>query len=489
MTEENVTYRKILKATSLFGSVQIVSMISSLIKTKILAVLIGPAGYGIYGVLNTTIDLIKQLSGIGIETSSVKYLAESKLANDTLKFHESISVVIKLSFILGVIGTVITILIAPFLSFFTFENMSKWYVFMFLSVTILFKQLTSSNNAIFQAGNQLQFLAKSNLYANVGSLFLTIPLFYFYKIDAIVPSIIVVSVFNYVVSLFYIKKLKIIRYKMKIKETFQKSREILFFGSLLVIMSFLPLLVNFLLQLVINDANGIREVGLFNVAMLVLNTYVGFVFSIMATEYYPRLVSIGNSILEISKAVSQQIIISSLLIVPIIVLFIGFGGLLIELMFSKQFVSISKLLNWAILGMFFKAISFSIGYVFIAKADSKVFTKTSVIFNCLYFIFCIIGYKISGLEGIGVAILCYYCIHLVAIYTIAKKRYSLILDASLQLIFFIGFVFCSVSYVISTLENSKLMYLFSSLLLLISISYSIFKLSKLGALKNYFKRK
>ena len=487
MSEEHLVYRKILRATTIFGGVQGITIISSLVKSKFLAILIGTSGYGIYGVLNTIVDLIKQVSGLGIETSGVKFLADLDENADKSDYQRNSSLILKLSFLLGFIGMLIAIIFSPFLSFLVYKQMSKWYIFIFISIAILFKQLVSSNNAIFQGSDKLLFLAKSNLYSNLVGLIFTLPLFYFFKTDAIVLSIVIISLINFVISYFYIKKLNLVQHKIKILQSFYEGREMLRFGSLFVIMSFLPLLVNFLIQLIINYKDGLHVVGLFNVSIVVLNTYVGFVFSIMSTEYYPRLIKAIKSNSIISKTVSQQIIVSILLVVPVIVFFIAFGNLIIKILFSEKFVEIIAMLNWAMLGMFFKSISFSIGYIFIAQADSKIFTKTSIIFNTLYFVLLYFGYQFRGLEGLGIAISSYYFFHLLTIYIIAKRRYFLEIDKDVVIIAFSGFTFCILALLFKLLIRNNFYYLL--VLFLIASSLSIYKLSKLISINDFFKRK
>lgn len=486
MSEEHLVYRKILRATTIFGGVQGITIISSLIKSKILAILIGTSGYGIYGVLNTIVDLIKQVSGLGIETSGVKFLAEVNENSNKSDYHRSSSLILKLSFLLGFTGMLIAIILSPFLSFLVYKQMNKWYIFIFISIAILFKQLVSSNNAIFQGSDKLSFLAKSNLYSNLVGLIFTLPLFYFFKTDAIIPSVVIISLINFVISYFYLKKLNLVQHKIKVLQSFYEGREMLRFGSLFVIMSFLPLLVNFLIQLIINNKDGLHVVGLFNVSMVVLNTYVGFVFSIMSTEYYPRLIKALNSNNNISKTVSQQIIVSILLVVPVIVFFIAFGNLIIKILFSEKFVEIIVMLNWAMLGMFFKSISFSIGYMFIAKADSKIFTKTSIIFNTLYFVLLYFGYQFRGLEGLGIAISSYYFFHLLTIYIIAKRRYFLEIDKNVAIIAFCGFIFCILALLLKLLIGNNIYYLI--VLFLIVLFLSIYKLSKLISKNDFLKR-
>lgn len=483
MSKEYLFYRNILRTTTIFGAVQGVTIITTVIKSKILATLIGTYGYGIYGVLNTIIDLIKQISGLGIETSGVKFLAEVNEDVDKSYYQRNVFLILKLSFLLGFTGTMIAILISPFLSFLVYEKINKWYVFIFISIAILFKQLASSNNAILQGSDKLLFLAKSNLYSNLIGLTFTLPLFYFFKIDAIAPSIVIISIINFIISFFYLKKLNLAQHKIKTLQSFSEGREMLRFGSLFVIMSILPLVVNFLIQIMINRKSGLDSVGLFNVSMVVLNSYVGFIFSIMSIEYYPRLIKGMNSSTIISNTVSRQIIVSILFILPIIVFFITFGSFIIKILFTKKFVEIMPMINWAMLGMFFKSISFSIGYVFIAKADSKIFTKTSIIFNFLYLVLLYLGYQLNGLEGLGLAISIYYFIHLIIIYFIAKKRYQLEIDKNVTYLIFIGFSFCLLALLFNLLIENNFYYLL--VLFLFVIFLSTYKLSKLVIIKDF----
>ena len=78
MTEEQTSYRQIMKATSLFGGVQVFSIIITIIRTKFIAVLLGPLGMGIAGLLTTTTTFIGGLT-------NRKYTNISKTSRETAK--------------------------------------------------------------------------------------------------------------------------------------------------------------------------------------------------------------------------------------------------------------------------------------------------------------------------------------------------------------------------------------------------------------------
>ncbi len=62
MTKESSSYKQILKATSIFGGVQVFNIIISILRAKFIAVIIGPVGMGIFGLLTSTLSLITSLT-------------------------------------------------------------------------------------------------------------------------------------------------------------------------------------------------------------------------------------------------------------------------------------------------------------------------------------------------------------------------------------------------------------------------------------------
>jgi O-antigen/teichoic acid export membrane protein len=80
MNQNKNSYRQIMKATSLFGGVQVINIIIQIIRSKAIAILLGPAGIGLLGLFNTTILVIGNLTNFGLGISGVKDISQ---ANNT----------------------------------------------------------------------------------------------------------------------------------------------------------------------------------------------------------------------------------------------------------------------------------------------------------------------------------------------------------------------------------------------------------------------
>ena len=63
--------RAILKSTALLGGSSVITMLVSMVKSKIMAVLLGPEGVGFLGVLTNLQSLIITVAGLGLTSSAV----------------------------------------------------------------------------------------------------------------------------------------------------------------------------------------------------------------------------------------------------------------------------------------------------------------------------------------------------------------------------------------------------------------------------------
>ena len=64
------SYRSIFKATSLFGGVQVYQILIQIIKFKFVAVFLGPIGVGIMGLYQSGLQLVQQISSMGLANST-----------------------------------------------------------------------------------------------------------------------------------------------------------------------------------------------------------------------------------------------------------------------------------------------------------------------------------------------------------------------------------------------------------------------------------
>ncbi|GGK25594.1 O-antigen translocase [Yeosuana aromativorans] len=468
-------------ATTLFGGVQFFNTLISVIKTKVITVLIGVDGFGILGLFTSTIRLIIDCTKIGLDTSAVKEISEFNSKEDKTDVLQFVVVLNKVIWITGIIGSLLTILFSNWLSIWTFGNDQYKYGFIWLSIAILFSQLSNGKTAILRGTHQLGNLAKANLWGSFAGLVVSLPFYFYLGKKGIVPAIIMGFVVSYLAFAYFSKSNQNKPIKLGFKELIQKSKSMLSLGATMSVTSLFVALTLWLIQIYIRNHGGLEDVGFYTAGFLIINAYIGMVFNAMGTDYFPRLSVINKNNILINKEVNEQADVAILLITPIIAVFLTFAPLIIRILYTKEFLVILGMVTFGVLGNLFRAVSFSLGYILIAKGDSRVFIKTSLGFNILMFSICILSYNFFGLTGIGMGLMIYYMIHFIVLKILTNSLYGVILNKRFYKTFLICIALCTLSYLGTLIDTNLFRY---TTMILISVASGVFTLLQLQSRMN-----
>jgi len=478
MTEQQSSYRQIMKATSIFGGVQVFQILIQVIRSKFVAVLLGPGGMGIVGLLISSIGLISGITNFGLGTSAVKDIATAYGTGDQIRISIIVKVLRRILFITGVLGTLVTLVLSPFLSQYTFGNRSYTLAFIWISMTLLFAQLTNGQMALLQGMRKLQYLAKANLLGSFLGLIITVPMYYFLGIKGIVPVIIVTSLISLALSWYFSQKIKIQKISVSNIRTFAEGKNMLKLGFIISLSGIMSSASSYIIRIFISHNGGIDQVGLYNAGFAIINTYVGLIFTAMGTDYYPRLSAIAHSNKLCKQTINQQAEIALLIIAPILIVFLVFINWVVIILYSTKFIAINEMIYWASLGMFFKSVSWAIAFIFLAKGTSKLFFWNELISSIYLLGLNVLGYYLFGLKGLGISFMVAYLIYLVQVYLVSKVKFEFSFDSAFIRIFMIQFLLALGSFISVVLFPNPYPYLVGIILIIISALFSLKELDK-----------
>lgn len=484
MSENQSTYRQIMKATSIFGGVQVFNILISIIRSKFVALLLGPAGMGIMGLLTSTTGIIGNLTNFGLGTSAVKDIAVANGTNDQKRVNDVVTVVRKLVWITGLIGFFVMLTMSSLLSQLTFGNTDYTLAFVWISITLLFNQLSSGQMVILQGLRKIKYLAKANLLGSFFGLFVTIPLYYIWGFDGIVPGIIGTSIVSLSMTWYFSEKIDLKKSELTRVQIFNESKDMLRMGFLISLNGILVVGVSYLIRIYIGRIGSVEQVGLYSAGFAIINTYVSLIFNAMSTDYYPRLSTISDDNKLCRQTVNQQIEIALLILAPILIFLLVFINWIIILLYSRNFTAVNEMIQWAAMGMFFKTISWSVGFIFLAKGTTKLFIWNELIANLYILTFNIIGYYYLGLTGLGLSFAFSYLIYTIQVFVISKIKFEFNFDRSLIEIFIVQFSFAVTTFIFLKLLNHPVTYIAGIIFIFFSGLYSLIHLNKRLSLIN-----
>lgn len=471
-------YKTVFKATALFGGVQVWQILIGIIRSKLVALILGPIGMGITGLYTSSTDLIKSFTSFGLSSSAVKYIAEANGEGDNQKMSRVVSIFSKLMWITGLLGMMIVIVCSPWLSKSAFGDYSYTIPFILLSVTLLLQQLAAGKLSILQGTRRLKPLAQASIIGSVIGLFTSIPLYYILGNKGIVPALIIGGLTSYVLNWYFARKVQITPVKVTVRESIVEGRAMIGMGIAMTLSGILATAVAYIIRVYISNKGGISEVGLYTAGMTIITTYVGMIFTAMGTDYFPRLSAVCKDNMKSGDLVNQQAEIALLILGPILVLFILLAPLAIIILYSEDFLPAVKYMQWASVGMLFRAISWAIAFLFLAKGDMKVFIVIEVVANVIKLITAIIGYSLWGLDGLGVAFFFSYILYFVLVWRVCAKKYSFSIAVPLFRIMLVHVVLTGTVLAFMFLSNIYMKYSIASILAMISLCFSYRELDK-----------
>jgi len=192
--------------------------------------------------------------------------------------------------------------------------------------------------------------------------------------------------------------------------------------SLMAITSALTLPISeIIIRNYIGSTIGWESAGYWQGIKYISDMYLMIITTSLSVYYLPKLSEIIDK-----KELRQEIMNGYKIIMPmVIVLALGiylFRDLIIEIAFTGKFLAMNELFLWQLVGDIFKIASWLLAYLMLAKAMTKLFIISEILFATLWTILAILGVKYYGIIGITYAFALNYLSYLVFMFYYFRKR-------------------------------------------------------------------
>jgi enterobacterial common antigen flippase len=416
----NESYRQILRSTTILGGASFINIILKILRTKFLAIFLGPAGLGMWAILNSITEVAGVVAAMGIDSSGVKQVAEAAGGQKQEKLPRTIHAIRRAMWCLGIGGMILVILLSPLISQFTFGDDEHSYEIMLLSIVIVCGTIMTGEIALIQGMRRIGDLAKVNIFGALFGTLLAVPIVYAWGQKGIIPSLIVISVMSLLSSWWYAKKIEVARVRMTWAEVWREIKPLLTLG---VSVMFSVLMIKgamYLINVLVTRRIGLDAMGLYQAATVLSSIYVSFITDSMGKDYLPRLSAVASDDVACNKLVNEQFEIAILLAVPGIVATLTFAPLILQIFYSSDFVAAFEILRWQIMGVLLQVASWPIFCILLAKGYAKLFFATFAISCTLHVGLAVVGISYAGLNGTGMAYFGMWAFYAIIICSIAK---------------------------------------------------------------------
>lgn len=415
--------RMAMKAMGLFGGVQVMGILCSIIRTKLVALWIGPVGIGLFGLFNNALEMISTGTNLGIRSSSVRDISQA-LASDRGLVARMVTVVRRWSLWLGLAGALLTLSLAPLLSQITFGDSAHIWGFVALSIAVLLQALTNGEYAILQGTARLKRLASVTLWGTIVGLAISIPMFYLLRERSILPSIIAYAAALAAFAWLF-RNRDYPSVKVNSRETFDMGKGFVRLGIYMTLGNFATILASYAFNAWLNVNAGTETVGYYQAGYTLINKYTGLILTALGMEYYPRLAKVAESRMRLRAFVSQEINVAIAVMAPVVALFILLREVVVWLLYTPEFNVILTFISWGMIGTVLRTLSWCLAFTILAKGDGKTYLWTEVASAVINLALNIVFYRWWGLTGLGIAFLVSYLLYTIIIAVVYFKGYRL----------------------------------------------------------------
>jgi PST family polysaccharide transporter len=470
------SYHQILKSSFVVGGASFINIVLGIVRTKVLALLLGPTGVGILGIYNSVVQTAGALMGLGIGRSAVRQIAEASGTGLPNRCAKSVAGTLRWSLILALTGGAVMFFSREAISKFMFHSVEQATDIGWLGLAVFCGILSAGQIGVIQGTRNVRFLANQSV---VGALFGTLvglPIIYFRGRAGVVWVVLAVGLAGLGSSWLYMRKVTLSKTRLTWQDFWTEGRSLIGLGVILMMTGLLSTGTLLVVRILLNRQMGEAATGYFQAAFGVSVVYLDFILQAMGADFYPRLAAAAHDHDLCNRSVNEQLEIALLMAGPLILAMLAFAPVVIYLLYAKGFEPACEILRWQILGSLFKVTAWPVGFILLAKNQGWKFFVCELLWNVTYLGIILLGIRSFGLVILGTGFAAAYALLLCWVLLLGARVTGFSLNGVNRRLVGTFFAAAVLIFLLNRFANPGAHYVLSSMIVLVCGYWSLTKL-------------
>lgn len=415
MTENS---RGLIKSMAVIGSAQAANIMISILRMKVLAVLLGPTGVGLLSIYNSLQGVVGTAAGLGMGSSGVRQIASVK--GEEQELSRVRRVLLAAHVVQGALAMLGVWLLRAPISEWLFGDRSYSTEVGLIGLTILLTLLGTAQTALLQGMRRIGDLGLVTVLSALGGTIAGLTAVWFYGEPGLIWFVVVQPLATIVIAMRYTRRLpKPTATRPSVRETWGVWKPMAKLGAAFMLGGLATAATLLLVRGLITQELGLEAAGQFAAAWGITMTYVGFLLGAMAADYYPRLTEVINDRAAATRLMNDQAQLGLAIGGPVLLLLIGLAPWAVTLLYSAEFAPAAELLQWQTVGNVFKLASWALAFSIVAAARSKTFFLMELGFNIVFLAMIWFLLPALGLQVTAIAFLAGYIVYFATVNVLA----------------------------------------------------------------------
>lgn len=374
------------------------------VQAKAVALILGPAGVGLFGMYQSILNLARSVAGLGINSSGVRQIAEAAGTGDATRVASTVTTLRRFALALSALGGLGLAALSKPVARLTFGNDEHASGIALLSLGLVFTVVADAQGTVLQGMRRIYNLAAMNILAAIFGAVITVPVIYFWGSRGIVISLVAAAMVANATAWWYARKVQVLRVEAGWHQVFAEVSALTKLGIVLLSSGLMATGAAYLIRAIVLRKLGVEAAGFYQAAWSIAGLYVNFILQAMAVDFYPRLTAVEKDRTVCNRLVNEQAEVGILLAGPGILATLTFAPLVISLLYSAKFGPAIELLRWNCLGMLLRVASWPLGYLMLARNTRGLYFCTALAVHVANLVAVWFLTPIVGLKGTGLAV-------------------------------------------------------------------------------------
>ena len=379
---EGKAYDHVLKYTGVFGGVQVLKMLASVVRNKLTAAFLGANGMGLISVYNSITEFVVSSSNLGVPLNATRHSSELLEQGDSERVSHFVMVVRSWVLLTALLSVVLCSLLSPLVSYILFDReFGHWPQVMTMIPVVVCFLVAEGECAVLKGLRKVRQVAVVETVIALATLLLTVPFYYLLGMRGVVVGLICSGLASVVAHFWF--SLRIVPYRARPfdLEVLHEGLPMVTKGIPYVLAGVSGAALGMAIPALIQMQGTLADVGYYRMGYMMMVGYAGMAFMALEADYYPRLSSANGSLARFNRTINQQIDVCVLIVTPFLIPFIVLMPWIIRLLFTEEFLVAEGMTVCAAFYVFLRGIMLPVSYSSLAKGDSVVYLLMEVASN------------------------------------------------------------------------------------------------------------
>ena len=391
-----------MRATAWVAIGSVASMAFGLVAMKAYALIVGPEGVGLIGLMQSLVNIAVIIVGIGVTTSAISAMSNAVSSGDATRVATVRRAALLLPLTFGSLGAGALIVLREPAAAIALGSADRATEVVLLAAALLFSITAAANVSVLNGRREIAALTFLSVATAAVAAVAGIALVWTYGLEGLAPAVLAGAGANLVLAWWFQWRASSPTASVATPgDTAEAARGLISVGAPIAVSQLAGAGAVLVAPVLVLHLLGPADVGYYRAAATISIGYLTVLVAALTQDYLPRLAG-AQSAEERATMVERQMRLLLGLSVPAILALLAAGPLVLQLLYSEEFTPSFEVLKWQLVGDLIRIPAWILAFVLLAAGRTKALFFGELMAGAGLVIGITVGVNLLGLAGAGV---------------------------------------------------------------------------------------